>query len=353
MIQNLLDSRSNTQLYFVLGKTRRGKARIKQPDNLSVSSGSSKISTQAIEMIIDKLKYQQNRRTTTSTYLAIWRQFNKFLLSLDKMPQTWEYRTILFVGYLIEKGFQSSTVKSYVSAIKKTLLCDNYEWKDENVQIVSLTRACKVKNDVVHTRLPIHCSLLELIFFEVRRKFSILNQPYLESMYLALLALGYYGLMRVGELTLSDHVVKASSVHIATNKDKILIVLYSSKTHDESDRPQKIKIVSNKNERSGRYLHRNFCPFKLLRDYLKKRGGYKNNYEPLFIMKDKSPITPPMARTLLRECIKKLSLDELNYDMHSLRIGRTCDLIKFHYSIEEVKRMGRWKSNAIYKYIRA
>ena len=56
-------------------------------------------------MIIDRLKYQQTRQTTAKTYLAVWRQFNKFLLSLYRMPETWEYRAILFVGYLIKKAF--------------------------------------------------------------------------------------------------------------------------------------------------------------------------------------------------------------------------------------------------------
>ena len=199
-------------------------------------------------------------------------------------------------------------MKSYVSGIKKTLICDNYTWDDSKVQIASLTRACKLKNDVVLTRLPIHCGLLELILFEIKRKFLKDNQPYLQAMYLAMFALGYYGLMRVGELTLSEHVVKASNVHIATNKDKIWLVLYSSKTHDCSSRPQKIKIVSNKNERSGRYRHRNFCPFKLMREYLKIRGGYKNSDEPLFIFKDKTAVTPNQARVLLRECLTKLGL---------------------------------------------
>ena len=294
-------------------------------------------------MILDKLKYQQNRESTTKTYLAVWRQFNKFLLNLDRMPDTWEFRTILFVGYLIEKGMQSSTIKSYVSAIKKTLMNDNYQWKDINVELASLTKACRLKNDVVYTRLPIQCGLLELIMFEIIRVHRLQNQPYLEAMYLAMFALGYYGLMCVGELTYSKHVVKAANVHLALNKDKLLIVLYSSKTHSEANRPQKIKIVSNRAEKSGKYIHRNFCPFKLVGNYLKIRGNYKNIDEPLFIFRDeqRSPVLPEHARNVLKDCITNLGLNHELYGFHSLRIGRTSDLIKFNYTIEEVKRMGR------------
>ena len=41
------------------------------------------------------------------------------------------------------------------------------------------------------------------------------------------------------------------------------------------------------------------------------------------------------------------------YDMHSLRIGGATDLFKYGYSVEEIKRMGRWRSNVVYKYIRS
>ena len=97
---------------------------------------------------------------------------------------------------------------------------------------------------------------------------------YLLTMYRALFALSYYGMMRVGEVTLSDHVVKAKDIHSATNKDKIMLKLYTSTTHSRGMKPQSIKITSNLSERSGYYAKRNFCPFKLINDYMNIRGGY-------------------------------------------------------------------------------
>ena len=55
---------------------------------------------------------------------------------------------------------------------------------------------------------------------------------------------GYYGLLRVGELTISPHTIKAMDVHKAENKNKILICLRTSKTHDRSNQPQIIKLDS-------------------------------------------------------------------------------------------------------------
>ena len=94
------------------------------------------------------------------------------------------------------------------------------------------------------------------------------KQWYLECLYKAIFAISYYGLMCIGEVTFSEHVLKAKNVHVATNKDKLLLVLYSSKTHDEGCRPQKIKITSNRTELLGNYCYRNFCPFKIMRIFL-------------------------------------------------------------------------------------
>ena len=171
-------------------------------------------------------------------------------------------------------------------------------------------------------------------------------------MYKAIFSLGYYGMLRISELVKSDHIVKACNVHMALNKDKLMIMLYSSKTHGEGSRPQSIKIVSNRREKSGKYAHRHFCPFVVINDFIKMRGNYTHEMEQFFIFHDGSPVFPSQVRKMLNTVITNIGLDSSKYGVHSLHIGRCTDLIKYGYSIEEVKRMGRWKSNSVYKYFR-
>ena len=182
--------------------------------------------------------------------------------------------------------------------------------------------------------------------------YSVKNEVYLEIMYKALFTLGYYGMMRVGELTFSQHVVKAHDIHIAHNKDKIMIVLYSSKTHSQANRPQKIKITSNRLERTGSYVARSFCPFELVLDYYQLRGGFQSETEPFFIFTDRRPVQPDHARRVLNKAITSIGLDPTCYRMHSLCIGRTSDLIRFHYSLDKVRHMGQWRMKVVFKYIR-
>ena len=52
-----------------------------------------------------------------------------------------------------------------------------YKW-DENFGLISsLTCACKLVNDTVIHRFPIHVGLLEMTMFEIGRIYQ--NQPYL------------------------------------------------------------------------------------------------------------------------------------------------------------------------------
>ena len=189
-------------LCFAGGNKRR-------KSTFSERSDSTSISTHRIEMIIERLKGQQNRNSTAKNYLSIWRQFNKFVVCLDTKPDSWEARLSLFTGYLIDRGTQSATIKSYTSVIKRLLIDENYKWNEDKILFTSLTRACKLQNDRLWVRLPIHCGLLELVLFEVQRYFRLKNQIYLETLFKALFALGYYGLLRIGELTHSEHVVRA------------------------------------------------------------------------------------------------------------------------------------------------
>ena len=194
---------------------------------------------------MERLKARQTRDFTAANYLSIWRQLNKFIIKLDyRKHLSWEDRTALFGAYLIEGGVQSSTLKSYFSAIKHTLKQDGYVWNDNKATLSSLVRSRKLENDRVKVRLPIQKGLFDMLMFELERKFA--NQPYLEILYKAMFSLAYYGMMQVGEVTLGDHTLKAKNLHVSDSKQKLMMVLYTSKTHGEESRPQKIKISAVK-----------------------------------------------------------------------------------------------------------
>ena len=312
---------------------------------MSGSCTSTTHSVDQINQIIERLKSEQFCNSTSQNYLFVWRLFNKFVVSLDYRPKGWESKLALFAAHLVQKGVQSSTLKSYLAAIRSTLKVDGKKIQDDNLELQAIVRACKLENDTLKVRLLIDVKLLEILLFEVKQVFR--KDMYLEKMYKAVLLLGYYRLMHVGELTLSPHVLKAKDIHIARNKNKLLIVLYSSKTHSNCNNPQEIKITGTMAKKVNF-----FCPFKAIRSFIDIRGSYLSDDELFFILQGRLPLKAEHIRNMLRRLLSNVNLNSSLYDTHSLRIGRTCQLFKMGISIEKIKKIGRWKSNAVYRYIR-
>ena len=309
----------------------------------SSASESSTISSSHILAVVEQLQAQTVHESTTQNYLSIWRHFNNFLIKLDKKPEFWEDRVVLFCTYLIEQGTQSSTIKLYVSAIKKMLTLAHYQWNNNQSMLESLIKACRLKNDRLKCRLPIHKSLFELLLFELGR--ILHSQIYLCALYRATFSLAYYGLMRVGELAKGIHSIKACDIHLGKNKDKILIILYTSKTHSRAIYPQKIKISSFQQvscwNRNGKVKNSPiFCPFKAIRQFLQLRGDYVSQDENFLVFSDKSPITPDHLHRMLRKLLIRIGLQADLYNFHSFRIGRSSDLMLAAVPVETIKQLG-------------
>ena len=140
------------------------------------------------------------------------------------------------------------------------------------------------------------------------------------------------------------------------NKRKILFILRTSKTHGKGSKPQQIKISSKKQETQKMKVITNKkslpCPYQILREYLTLRGPYTKVEETFFIFADGSAVTPQHMRLCLKTVLHRLGFDESLYSVHSLRIGHSHDLSDLGLSVETIKKLGRWKSNIVFRYLR-
>ena len=151
-------------------------------------------------------------------------------------------------------------------------------------------------------------------------------------------------------MTHSDHILRVCDVHIASNKDKVMFVLKLSKTHGEYCFPQTVKISSIKSTTTNTQNY--LCPFHILRQYLSQRMVALSNTENFFVFRDRSPVMPYHFHQMLKNIICRAGMDSDAYTTHSLRSGRAVDLMNLRISIEMIKKMGRWKFNAIYTYLK-
>ena len=177
------------------------------------------------------------------------------------------------------------------------------------------------------------------------------DQPYLTLLYRALFSTAYFGLFRIGELTKGMHPVLAKDVHIADNKRKMLFILHTSKMHWTDVKPQIIKIMSK-----GIALvekESNYCPYRILQQYLAVREcSFIQRDEPFFVFCDRSPVTADNMRNTLKKTLLKAGFDADFYNSRSFRSGRAGDLQDLGLSLESVKKIGRWKSNSVFTYLR-
>ena len=196
-----------------------------------------------VQHIVEQLSFEKHRNTTRETYHRIWKLFNQFFVKLDVKPCSWEDRLVLFTGFLVHSKLKSSTVKSYISAFRAVLAELGERINPDNYRLKSLTRACRLRNDVIVHKLLITKGVLKLLLDVVKNIFGA-EQPYLLAMYLALFSTVYHSLFKIGEIASGPHVILAKNVHIGENKNKMLFILQSSKTHGKGDKPQIVKIIS-------------------------------------------------------------------------------------------------------------
>ena len=353
---------STSTIRFLITATKKKEKKHKcRSKSVSTSStGSSKISTVEIANIVDRLRREQHRSSTLANYYCVWHLFNRFFVQLDIKPARWEDWLTLFIGYLVKHNKQSSTVKSYISAIKAVLKMHNIKIKHNQYLLSSLTRACRLKNDRCRTRLPIQSEMLGMLLKKTKEYFNKLNQPYLSVLYRTLFLITYYGLLHVSEVTKSAHTIKAGDIQLGENKRKIMIIIRSSKTLYKNMQPQVVKITAtgNKQKRnkkpkeSLKYRFKLPCPHKLIQKYIDMRGGYVNNSDQFFVFSDGSPVLARHMAVCLKLMLKKAGFNEKYYGTHSLRAGHSCNLHALGVSIENIKKLGHWKSNAVFRYLK-
>ena len=186
--------------------------------------------------------------------------------------------------------------------------------------------------------------LLEVLIGELYKRWD--KQLYIYLLYKTMFLLAYYGLFRISELCKGPHALKACDVFVNYAQGKLLLVLRSSKTHSRADIHKEIRINSTMKKQNK------FCPVKSTSQFLQIRGDYEDEHEQLFVFRDGTPVTSGQFRNVLKHSLKSAGLNKDYYGTHSFRIGRATDLSKFGYSVEQIKKVGRWASNSVFKYIR-
>lgn len=239
----------------------------------------------------------------------------------------------LFIGDLAEQGYAAATVASDLSAIAFVHKMFSVQNPCEAFLVTSLLRSMR-RNAVPDSRSPVSVELLR----------AMINRLYLQEgmtfdfvLYRALFAVAFYGFCRIGELAISgsaDHRLRIGDLTVRVNEVDIVF-----RTFKHSTGMAKVVMKANQDV---------CCPVRAVKEYLMLRPAGDG---PLFL----SVSGAPVRREQVVAMLKRLALAcgaSGRFDGHSFRIGATTHAAQQGRSASDIKRLGRWSSDAYLRYVR-
>ena len=283
-----------------------------------------------------------------NTYRRPWQillQFKRDKLKLQTPLFPISTHTLaLFIAFLAEQKYATSTVASYISALsyphRVASLFD--PTKSEMIQLV--LRGYSKLNPSADSRLPITLPILEDIILACEHtKSSLYSRKLIQAMY----AIAFFTALRVGEITSRAHqprqniIAISQLVFLKTREGTVSAIKLTLGNYKHSDTSNPVDIFI--------YREKPVCAVSLLLEFLSLRGQSPG---PLFCWRDCSPISRSCFVAALTEDLQFCNLNVAHYKTHSFRIGAASWTAAKGMSDTQTRAFGRWKSNAFLRYIR-
>ena len=297
--------------------------------------------------IVENLDYLFQKiltKTSKSVYSRAWTLFKNFL-SIFHGENNYQINLPLdtdqilqFISYLNLYKFAPASITTYMSAISFVhKMSDLYDpTATFRVQkILSTVNKLHGKED---SRLPITLFILSRLTSALP---SAVKNVYHRALLQAMFTIAFFGLCRIGELTIQpDGVIALYLKQLQISSEFVSLSIIHFK-HHKTQRPIQIKIFKQKDE--------SICPVLAMCKYLELR---KFDNGPLFCFPDGKPVPRTFMTKHLKACLSLCSLDIKQYTSHSFRIGGASYLASLGLSDTQIRTIGRWDSNAFLRYIR-
>ena len=93
-------------------------------------------------------------------------------------------------------------------------------------------------------------------------------------------------------------------------------------------------------------------PFTVIDSYINIPPMALSEQEQFFVFRDNSPVHPGQVHQVLKSSIAVAGLDLMLYIFHCFWAGRSSDLVDLGLSVETIKKIGRWRSNVVFTYLK-
>lgn len=187
-----------------------------------------------------------------------------------------------------------------------------------------------IQSDLVR-RMVAELLLMNLSLFEV-------------SLYTVLFSIAYFGCFRVSEFLISsDHMKILCLDRVVWRKDDAFEFLLHKTKNNSRGAVQEVIFGSLGDDP--------ICPVAALRGFLTVRPSTSRSH-PLFVNARGTPISSKVFNLMLRTVLGRLGFaDTKRYSAKSFRVGAASETFSLGFSLDDVKGLGRWNSDAFMVYI--
>ncbi len=269
------------------------------------------------------------------TYRKVFDDFVLFVISIDsnfkKLPASNDHM-LKYISRLFTQKVSYATMASKVSMI-------SYYHKIASVLDPALSIIVKKSMRGYQRLSPSQKSKIPLSSEDVESMFKTIDMlvlpVYHSAMLKSILSLGFFALLRPGEITKSANMLEFGDISI---HDNFINLSFSRFKHAKST-PTEITIVKQCNT---------ICPYENLVNYIELRSYEKG---PLFCLPGMQPISYKRLQNWLKLLVSASSLDEKT-SLHSLRVGGATYYALQGHSDNYIQRFGRWSGRAFDSYIK-
>ncbi|MES9881497.1 MAG: hypothetical protein ABW185_11510 [Sedimenticola sp.] len=283
---------------------------------------------------------------TKKSYFSCWQRYVAYCKDshcTPKLPMS-DVQLVNFLAHLFSNGYSLSTTASHSSALSYLHKAMGFRDFGESFLLKQYFRgASNLKPATSDTRLPITYVMLQSIIEALPKVVKLYVH---QIMFKAMCLLAFHGFLRIGEMcvkssTLISNVIKRGDIVFQYVASKLAGLEITLQQFKHSTRPVTLFFPV--------HADCNMCAVTAINTYL---SGTSHKSGPLFQFNDGQPVSYAFFNSHLKDCISFLGYDTKLYKSHSFRIGAATHATIQGYSEDDIRKMGRWKSNALQNYVR-
>jgi len=282
--------------------------------------------------------------STQAVYARAWALFGQYrqhmaqpYLGIAELPIS-VHETANYIAALRLRGMAPTTIISYTTAIGYTHRMAGLADPTSATVVQKLLSAATRLSATSDTRLPITLTVLHRLVEALK---CTIPDAYTRAMLTAMFVVAFFGLMRVGEITLARSGQVSLTLDQVKRQGNHIAITIAAFKHNANRQPMEIILPAQDQVQ--------ICPVQALLVYLQHRGTLPG---PLFAFADGQPIPRFFSASKLKLAIQFCGLDAGRYKTHSFRIGGASYYASLGYSDSQIRILGRWKSDAFKRYIR-